>query len=142
MVRAIDPYLSDVGCVARLIEEYKRHNSLVVAYDFDNTVYDYHKKRYTFSRVIELIRKAHNQGCYLIVYSCSDVSRHEFIKEYLNENNIPFDSINENCPKTNFSNGKLYYNILLDDRAGLSSAYSNLNETLCYLEPNKRQGEK
>lgn len=133
----IDPFLDKHTTINRLIKEYRKHGRLVVAYDFDNTVYDFHNKGYRFDKVIDLIRKAHNLGCYLIVYSCSDSDRHDFIREYLNSNGIPFDSINENCPETNFSGGKLYYNILLDDRAGLESAYDNLGDALNYLELNR-----
>lgn len=129
-----DPFLNDFTAIHRLMNEYHRHNKLIVAYDFDNTVYDFHKKGYTFERVVKLLRRAHELGCYLIVYSCSDSSRYDFIRSYLDENEIPFDTINENCPDTNFSGGKLYYNILLDDRAGLSSAYNILSEVVFNLE--------
>lgn len=130
-----DPYLSQAKQKIRLIEEFEKHGKLVVAYDFDNTVYDYHKKGYTFDKVINLLRRAKTMGCYLIVFTCSDESRYDFIKNHLEENDIPFDSINENCPDTNFTNsGKIYYNILLDDRAGLKQAYMDLQHTLDFIK--------
>lgn len=130
-----DPYLSFAKSQARLIEEFARHGKLVVAYDFDNTVYDYHKKGYTFDKVINLLRTAKEMGCYLIVFTCSDESRYDFIRNHLQENDIPFDAINENCPDTNFTkSGKIYYNILLDDRAGLEQAYTDLDIALKFIK--------
>lgn len=104
---------------------------LIIAYDFDNTVYDYHKKGHTYDDVVALLRKAKQFGCYLIVFTSAEKERYPDIKKYLRDNNIPYDSINENCPDTsNFKGRKIYYNILLDDRAGLISAYRILNSCL------------
>jgi hypothetical protein len=47
------------------------------------------------------------------------------------ENNITIASINENPIDLPFgNNGKIYYNILLDDRAGLGQALDTLNKTI------------
>jgi molybdopterin/thiamine biosynthesis adenylyltransferase len=46
------------------------------------------------------------------------------------ENDIPFDKINENMDFIPFTGRKLYANIYLDDRAGLSAAYNILSKTL------------
>ena len=50
----------------------------------------------------------------------------EFVEGYLRENNIPYDSINEDPAFIKIPGKKVYYNILLDDRAGLPSAYKAL----------------
>jgi hypothetical protein len=123
----LDEFLYENANKERLLEDYKKHKSLIVAYDFDNTVYDYHKKGYTYNNVISLLRECHKLGFYLIVYTCKDSSKHDFLINYLKDNSIPYDSINKNHPSTDFGgDGKLYYNILLDDRAGLISAYHDL----------------
>ena len=126
----MDIFLNKDSCINRLLGEYEKHKSLIVAYDYDNTVYDFHKKGYTYDKVINLLRECKRLGFYLIVYSCSKESRYLEMKTYLNTNNIPFDSINENSPNIDFAHGKLYYNILLDDRAGLESAYIQLADTI------------
>jgi hypothetical protein len=54
----IDPYLGDSACILRLVAEYRQHNSVVVAYDFDDTVYDFHKKGRQYTRVVEILRRA------------------------------------------------------------------------------------
>ena len=130
----MDFYLNSDNCTKRLIEEYKKYKKLIVAYDFDNTVYDFHSKGYNFNKVIDLIRECYSLDFYLIVYTCSNKDRYKHIEQYLTKNNIPFNSINENSPDINFAHGKLYYNILLDDRAGLSSAYESLKECIKYIK--------
>lgn len=132
-------FLSDRLCTKRLIEEYKKYNGLIVAYDYDNTVFDYHKKGYDFDKIIKLLRECRALGCTLIVYTCSKVCRYDEIKRYLTENDIPYDYINENSPKIDFAYGKLYYNIFLDDRCGLKSAYKQLNKCVKIIKKNKRR---
>lgn len=122
------PYLSDAACIHRLVEEYKQHKSLVVAYDFDNLVYDYHKKDHDYSDLIKLLVAAKSIGCYLIVFTAEEDTAK--VQQFLQTNRIPFDVINENPPFFKSKSRKIYFNILLDDRAGLSSAYNQLNETI------------
>lgn len=122
------PYLSDEACIYRLVDEYKKHNSIVVAYDFDNCVFDFHSKGHDYSEVIELLREAKQIGCYLIVFTAEqDIEK---VKSALQNQNIPYDSINENPPFFKSESRKIYSNILLDDRAGLKSAFHQLKETI------------
>lgn len=121
-----DPYTSLRRCRVRLNDEYKKHGKIIVAYDFDGTVYDFHGEGYKFPRVIDLIQRVRPYA-HLVVYTASKEERFPFIKQYLRDNNIPFDAINETPIGLNVpQGGKLYYNILLDDRAGLESALDTL----------------
>lgn len=129
----MDYYLNKTNQIDRLVKEYDKYKKIIVAYDFDNTVYDYHKKGYDFSQVVELLRQCEDLGFYLVVYTCKPKAEHDFIRNYLESNDIPYDAINENAPFINFSTEKLYYNILLDDRAGLSSAYKTLEGLINYI---------
>lgn len=131
-------FLKESKCVERLVNEYDTHKELIVCYDFDNTIFDYHSKGYDFTETIELIRECKQMGFCLIVYTCSKEDRYSEIIKYLKENNIPFDYINKNSPKIKFAYGKLYYNILLDDRAGLKSASNQLKEAIKII---KKKGE-
>ncbi len=54
----------------------------------------------------------------------------EKVKNTLNELQIPFDAINENPLFFKSDARKIYFNLLLDDRAGLLSAYTQLKETI------------
>jgi hypothetical protein len=131
------PYLMDSVCVERLIEEYNKHKSLVVAYDLDNTVKDYHQKGHDYSEVIELIKESKDFGFYLIVFTAEEDT--EKVKMFLNENTIPYDAINENPPFWKSNARKIYYNILLDDRAGLSAAFNILKKVLEQIKINKNK---
>ncbi len=128
------PYLDDTICVIRLLKEYRTHGSLVIAYDFDNTVFDYHKKGHDYSEVIDIIKRCHHLGFHLTVFTAKPVADYEAVKMWLEANQIPFDCINENPPFFKKYTKKVYYNLLLDDRAGLRSAYEQLKTLLKILD--------
>ncbi len=121
----MDYYLNSENTYQRLEREYQQYNALVVAFDFDNTVYDYHQKGLEFTQVIELLRQLKQIGCYLIIFTAND--DYEFIKEYCTKSKIPYDSINQNPPFYQTQSPKIYYNALLDDRAGLRETYDCLS---------------
>jgi hypothetical protein len=61
----------------------------------------------------------------------------EWVKqdEYLYDQGIKVDSVNKNPIPLPFGNdGKIYFNILLDDRAGLGQAYRTLIQVLNQIE--------
>ena len=120
----MDHYLNTENTYQRLLKEYKEHDSLVVAYDFDNTVYDYHKNGWQFNNVIQLLQNLKKINCYLIIFTANEDI--EFVKKYCKDNEIPFDAINEQPPFYKSKSRKIYYNILLDDRAGLREVYNGL----------------
>ena len=91
-----DPYLDNTYATKRLVAEFEAYGSIVVAYDFDDTVFDFHKKGRSYQKVIELLRKAKTHGCYLICWTANEDL--DFVKNYLLENGIPFDAINEDPP--------------------------------------------
>jgi len=128
----MDEYLKHNASFLRLLKEYNEHKSLVVAFDFDNTVYDFHKKGSTYYDVILLLQELKFVGCYLICFTANP-NKH-FIIDYLLKNKIPFDSINENPPFFKSDERKIYFNALLDDRAGLSQVYTELNLLLTLIK--------
>ncbi len=122
------PYLDHDTCVKRLLEWHEKNGRLIVAYDFDNTVYDYHHKGHDYSEVVDLIRRAKQAGCYLIVFTGNEDST--LVRGFLDENSIPYDQINEQAPFVLTTARKIYYNLLLDDAAGLLSASAQLEAFL------------
>lgn len=119
----------------RLLQMYKEHGSLVVAVDFDNTLFDFHyekekriRKEYDFEEMYVLLRRLKDAGCYIIIWTANEDN--EFIKKFCEERKIPYDAINENPPFFKSSSRKIYYNVLLDDAAGLRSTYLTLCEFL------------
>lgn len=122
----MDYFLDDSNIITRLVNEWNKHGELIIAYDYDSTVFDYGDKGRKFNDVISLLQKCKMVGAKFIVFTCCGEEKYESIKKYLINNNIPFDKINENIEGLDFGGRKIYYNILLDDRAGLSSAYNCL----------------
>ena len=121
----MDFYLNSENSSNRLIEEYNKYGTLVVAFDFDDTVYDFHKKGRIYSDVIKLLQELKSINCYLICWTGQEDET--FVKGYLNDNRIPFDSFNENPPFHKSTSRKVYANAYLDDRAGLKQVFDELN---------------
>ena len=136
----MDKYLDPELDVRRLVREWEKYGKLIIAYDFDDTVYDFHGTGDTYNYVINLLRKCRDIGAKFIVFTSCDESQYPFIKDYLEKNDIPFDKINDNVEGIPFNGRKVYYNILLDDRAGLRSAYNDLTQAI-YIVRNKRRNK-
>lgn len=117
-----DPFLNDQACVDRLFWEWQKYGSLIIAYDFDNTVFPYTTANDKFPKVIQLLQECKRLSFHLTVFTSCNDDRFAEIKQYLTENGIPFDGINETPDFIPFKGRKVYYNHLLDDRAGLSAA--------------------
>lgn len=134
-----DFYMNDKNCIDRLLEEYRKYRSLIIAYDFDNCVFDYYKKGRKFDKVINLIRMCNELGFHLVVFTSCNDDRMPEIRKYLNDNNIPFHSINETPEYIPFQGRKIYYNVLLDDRAGLASAFHQLEMVVYQIRSEKNK---
>jgi hydroxymethylpyrimidine pyrophosphatase-like HAD family hydrolase len=128
----MDFYLNSGNSSVRLLDEYNKYGTLVVAFDFDDTVYDFHNKGRMYTDVITLLQNLKSINCYLICWTgnTNDV----FVKSYLDENHIPFDAINENPPFYKSPSRKVYANAYLDDRAGLRQVYDELNNIVLTIK--------
>lgn len=128
----MDFYLNPENSFNRLLEEYNQHQSIVVAFDFDDTVYDFHKKGRLYNDIIELLKNLKSINCYLICWTGQQDL--EFVSDYLKNHNIAFDAINENPPFHKSISKKIYANAYLDDRAGLKQVYDELNRLFLALK--------
>lgn len=115
-------------CVKRLWRDYEKHANLIIAFDFDNTIYDYHNERYHFDCVKSLLRDCSELGFTMVLFTANDdpdTLQHHI--EFCEGEGIRVDFVNESpVLKTT----KPYYNILLDDRAGLEDAYHILSQVV------------
>lgn len=118
----------------RLREDYLTHGSLFVAFDYDNTVSDYHSKGINYQKIIDLLKNCKSFGFTMILFTANEGEKLQNVTDDLNNREIPFDYINEN-PIQNTR--KPYYNILLDDRAGLQEAYSQLKKLVDEIRDKK-----
>ena len=126
----IDRYLNHNQNVKRLCREWKEHNGIIIAFDFDNTVFDYHNNGDTYDSIINVLKICKDMGCTLILFTSCEETKYNFMIEYLSSIGIHPDYINEQPDCIPFKGKKIYYNILLDDRAGLESAYKVLLDTV------------
>lgn len=133
----LDEYLKPNALYERLLYKYKKHGRLVIACDFDHTLFDSDDTGESYEMVRKLLRDLHNLGCYIIIYTGN--KNIAFMRNYLFKNAIPYNSINEDAPfiKPEHLGRKLYYNALLDDRSGLSCVYMALTKLV--IEINKNQ---
>lgn len=130
-----DQFLSDKECVDRLVTDYYKHGNLVIGFDFDGTVHDYHKRGDSFTKVIQLLKDLKSIGCKLICWTAyPDLN---YVENYLKDQNIPFDFINEESIKLGWESKKPFFSALLDDRAGLKSAFEQLNEVVNIIKLEK-----
>lgn len=109
----------------RLIEQYQKQDRIIIAYDFDDTVSPCYCSNCTEVQSVLRMSKE-NLNAYFIVYTSNN--NHIGIKKFLDFHGLPYDAINENAPFVPFNNpkDKLFYNILLDDKAGLGEAVRTL----------------
>lgn len=127
----IDPYLQPNSSYLRLLSEYRKYNNLIVAVDFDDTLFDYHQRGKSYINVINLIRDLKSIGCTIIIWSGND---NKFIEDYCLKLDISFDYINRdsdqiinNLYRIKPSPRKIYANVYIDDRAGLQQTYQELS---------------
>lgn len=135
----MDKYLSTDAQLERLKNEYIEHGRLIVAFDFDDTVCTYNKanpeptaERPENEKLCTLLRKLYSK-CYLILWTCRSDDRLKEAIHWLHNHNVKYDSVNIN-PFVDFGGPKLYANILLDDRAGLTAAYEVMIRFLEWME--------
>lgn len=131
-----DPYTSVAACVKRLLDQHARTPRLLLAVDFDSTLFDFHCLGETYSRAIKLVRRAQAAGFYITIFTASRPDRYPFIIEHCASLDIRVDAINQNVIESPFGNdGKIFFNLLLDDRAGLGQALDTLEIVLDRIAP-------
>jgi len=123
-----DRYVQYGQSLKRLLEEYTKYGSLVIGFDFDGTVHDYHGEGDTYEGVIKLLRDLKSIGCKLVCWTAyKDL---EYVKEYLEKHDIPCDGINEGGIPLPWESKKPFFSALLDDRAGLEQVYIDLRKLI------------
>jgi hypothetical protein len=130
-----DPFTDTQHAVTRLYKEWVKHPQLIVAVDFDDTVFDFHQKGDTHDRVINLLKRCNAENFYIVTFTASHPGRYPLIEARMKEIGIEVHSMNQNPIELPFGNhGKIYYNILLDDRAGLGQAVETLEAVLDMID--------
>ena len=113
----------------RLHKQYKEHGKLVIAFDFDDTVYPYTWDLEYIIPVRYALVEAKARGHILVCYTAND--DYAKVSRYLDYHGLTPDFYNESPVP---SKGKIFYNIFLDDKCGLHEALTILN---IFLEETK-----
>lgn len=121
--------------IERLATEWKKHSHIVIAVDYDDTIFPFRSATQEFcDQVIKLLHLSKLTGAYLMIHTSSNKDRHGEIIQYCNNKGLIIDSINCNPIELPYGkDGKPYANIYLDDRAGLNEALDIL-ETAMYKQ--------
>jgi len=128
----MDEFLKPNANFIRLVEDWEKYGSITVGFDFDGTVNDYHKKGHTYEQVKTLLRELKELKCTLICWTAyHDLA---FVEDFLTNEKIPFDGINTCGIKLPWDSKKPFFSSLLDDRAGLESAYKDLCLLVWYVK--------
>lgn len=140
---------NEVGVFHDLIKKYKKYGTLYIGIDFDNTLLPYgHEDLFGdndsesevsvgFMDIVSLMRWCKLLGMKICLWSLpmSDENL-EWKVNWCREHGINIDYINESPLLDEFSKkyGKVHFNLLLDDCAGLESAYSILYNVCEYID--------
>ena len=120
----LDPYTDELKAADRLFKEWCLHGSIIIGVDFDDTVYDCHSNGVEFPHTVTTLKRAQQLGAQLCVWTAN--ADKELVEHTWNELGLAYDYYNESPVKVHDNQVKPYFNLLLDDRAGLESALTIL----------------
>lgn len=126
-----DEYLIPGKSYERLFREYQRYGSLWIYVDYDNTIYDFHKKGYTYQNLIEVLILAKAIGNKIVIFTANP--DHGEVYRHCESIGLEIEGINIDGHKLGWESRKPFYNLLLDDRAGLESAYKDLKKLVNHV---------
>ena len=120
-----DQYIKDY--VQKMLHALAKNGSLIIGYDFDDTVHPTHEfSKIYVEEVQQVLRDLKATGkCRFILITCREDSDNypkglEYVEQYLFDNNLPYNAINQNLPWSIPDDPrKIYCNIMIDDKCGL-----------------------
>jgi len=111
--------------IERLVNEWIEHDKIVLAVDFDDTIFPYrHRSGRECKKTLKLVRWCVDVvGAYVVIHTSSAPDRYDEIREFCKKNNLEIHTINKNPISLPYGNqGKPYFNWQLCDRSGLGYA--------------------
>lgn len=114
----------------RLFDEWKQHGNILIGLDVDDTILPYRENFTDCNKVINLVQECIRSNARIIIYTGSAKERYDEIIDYCKSVGIEVSAINENLITPFGDNRKIYANIYLDDRAGLTESLWILESAL------------
>lgn len=115
----------------KLFKVFKTHDNIYLAIDFDDTIYDWKSKGYTCNLVVDLVKRCQDKlNAKVLLYTCRQGAMLDEAVKYCETVGINLYGVNDN-PDYPKNGSKMYYNVLLDDKASLPETCAVL-EALLY----------
>lgn len=123
-----DPYTSEDRLFKRLKHEYEKYGRLIIAVDFDDTLFNTHANDgWTYTGVVDTLLRWQDHAS-IICWTASNPDRYDLVRSVFVAHGLRLDGININAEGIESRGPKVYANIYLDDRScGLASAIHILN---------------
>lgn len=121
--------------VEMLLKRFKQHGKIILGVDFDDTIFPYTEHDAVIAErcevVLDLVRQA-KPYCHICLWTLGDYWSVRYKTEIMKLNNITPDYINAS-PFEIEGVRKPYFNLLLDDNAGLNEAMEILEEFITVM---------
>ena len=115
--------------IDRLKEEYATYGKLIIGFDFDSTLFDLYDSGIDVTPIKDLVKRCTRHNFHTCLWTAvMDEWAIVYKKRIIKDMGLEFTHYNES-PALNDSR-KPHFSILLDDRAGLESAYNILVKTM------------
>ena len=107
---------------------------MIIAGDFDGTLWEdrYPEIGYPMPQAIASMRRLHEDGHYLILWTCRTGERLKDAINWLLERGVPIDRVNDHCPENLAKYGegglKVYADRYIDDKAGFTSWFEEMEK--------------
>jgi hypothetical protein len=125
--------------VDRLVGQWLEHNTLIVAVDFDDTIFPGNvNNKIDLAPVVDLVKRCAKLGFKIVMYTArNDKEGLEEVETYCKEIQLDIQGVNVDVIQlygnSTTAGGKIYYNILLDDKAGLEQSCEILKEAYAII---------
>ena len=107
--------------LAKLLGVYREHNNIIIAVDFDDTLYDWKDVGYDCDYVVDLVKRCQQHlNAKVMLFTCRNGDHLDFAVKHCEEVGLNLWGINHN-PDHGPTDSKPFYNVLLDDKACLSN---------------------
>ncbi len=114
----------------KLSKIFKAHGNIYLAIDFDDTIFDWKNKGYECDYVVDLVKRCQDKlNAKILLYTCRQGEALEEAVKYCESVKINLYGVNDN-PDYPKNGSKMYYNVLLDDKACLPETCAVLEALL------------